>query len=111
MRTDRLTTVVRSVHSAAIVNDQRSIKTCTFYIILYIVCVCYFTMPKCPSSKLPSLRKWIEPYNKSGELFKTLNNNSVFCQYCNKVVVVQKKFQIDQHVVIFTRKIFENSHF
>jgi hypothetical protein len=48
-------------------------------------------MPKCPSLKLPSLRKWIEPYNKLGEVFKTLNNNSVFYQYCNKVAVVQKK--------------------
>jgi hypothetical protein len=61
-------------------------------------------MPKCPSSKLPALRKWIEPYNKSGEVFKTLNNNSVFCQYCNKVVVVQKKFQIDQHVKSFSHE-------
>ena len=61
-------------------------------------------MPKCTSSKLPSLRKWIEPYNRSGEVFKTLKNNSVFCQYCNKVVVVEKKFQIDQHVRSFSHE-------
>jgi len=65
------------------------------YILYNIVCLCYFTMSKCPSSKLPSLRKWIEEYNKSGKVFKILNNYSVFCQYCNKVVVVQKKFQIE----------------
>jgi len=45
-------------------------------------------MPKCLSSKLPSLRKWIEPYNKSGEVFKTLNNNSVFCPFYSNLIHV-----------------------
>lgn len=43
-------------------------------------------MSKLPSSKLPSLRKWIEPNNKSGRVFKTLNNKLDFCQLCNKIV-------------------------
>lgn len=58
-------------------------------------------MPKIPNSKLASIRKWIEPYNISGEGFKILNNTTVFCQNCQKLVPAEKKFQIDQHAKSF----------
>ncbi|KAL4141564.1 hypothetical protein QTP88_004185 [Uroleucon formosanum] len=58
-------------------------------------------MPKIPNLKLASIRKWIEPYNISGEVFKILNNTTVFCQNCQKSVTAEKKFQIDQHAKSF----------
>jgi|UniRef100_A0A2S2Q283 hypothetical protein len=65
-------------------------------------------MPKVPNAKLASIRKWINPYNISGEVFKVLNNTTVFCQHCQKPVKAEKKFQIDQHTKSFFHEQFLN---
>jgi hypothetical protein len=51
-------------------------------------------MPKVPNSKLASIIKLIEPYNISDEVFKVLNNTTVFCQHCQKPVTAEKNFKL-----------------
>lgn len=52
-------------------------------------------MLKFPKSKLALIRKRIEPYNISGEVFNILNNATIFCQHCQKPVTAENNFQIN----------------
>jgi phospholipid N-methyltransferase len=68
-------------------------------------------MSKVPNSKLASIKKWIEPYNIFGEVFKILNNITVFCQHSQKQETAEKKCQIDQHTKSFLHEKCLNKSF
>jgi len=61
-------------------------------------------MPKIQISKLESIRKWIELYNNSGEVFKILNKTTFICQHCQKKKSITTKgnYEINTCQVIFT---------
>lgn len=55
-------------------------------------------MPKQRSSVSTLLKQWIALCNKTDQIIFTTDGVVVFCQLCNKQIVCNKKFQLQQHI-------------